>query len=144
MKHYVLGFLFTSNCDKVLLVKKNKPKWMKDRWNGIGGKVEEKETPMEAMKRETLEEVGMHYVWEQRGTFIHPGGTVFVFASVVEGSSISYRQLEEEELRGFFLDELPKTVMKNLKYLIPLCLSTVKDFMLNQVSYGTGDTTVDG
>ena len=42
----------------VVLVKKNKPAWQKDKYNLPGGKIEEGETPLEAARRELEEETG--------------------------------------------------------------------------------------
>lgn len=53
---YVLGFLF-SNFD-VALIKKTHPEYQKGKLNGIGGKIEPRETPLEAMEREFFEETG--------------------------------------------------------------------------------------
>lgn len=50
--------LFNKNKDKLLLVKRNKKPY-KDCWNGIGGKIEENETPLEAAKRECIEETNI-------------------------------------------------------------------------------------
>lgn len=55
MKKYVVVFLFTKDYKKVLLVKRNKPPY-KDCWNGIGGKIEENETEVQATIRECYEE----------------------------------------------------------------------------------------
>ncbi len=144
MKHYVLGFVFNKTRDRVLLVQKQKPKWMRGRWNGIGGKVEAGETPMEAMMREGHEETHFRYLWRRGGTFICPGGTVFVFFAFYNKAEIPFQQVEDEPLMVFGIDSLPGAVMRNLRYLIPLCLSTVDTFLLNQTKYGTGDAEVDG
>ncbi len=45
-------------CDKLLLVRRNKRPY-KNCWNGIGGKIEENETPIEAAKRECMEETNI-------------------------------------------------------------------------------------
>lgn len=55
MKKYVVVFLFTKDYKKVLMVKRNKPPY-KDCWNGIGGKIEENETEVQATIRECYEE----------------------------------------------------------------------------------------
>ncbi len=55
MKKYVVVFLFTKDYKKVLMVKRNKPPY-KGCWNGIGGKIEENETEIEAAIRECCEE----------------------------------------------------------------------------------------
>ena len=58
MKKYVVIFLFTKDYKKVLMIKRNKPPY-KDCWNGIGGKVEENETEIQAAIRECHEETGI-------------------------------------------------------------------------------------
>lgn len=55
MKNFVVIMLFTKDYKKVLLVKRNKKPY-KGCWNGIGGKVENGETEIEAAKRECFEE----------------------------------------------------------------------------------------
>jgi len=56
VKNYVLGFMFDSYYRRVLLIAKNHPEWQKGRLNGIGGKIEDNESPMHAMEREFREE----------------------------------------------------------------------------------------
>lgn len=53
---YVLGYAFFGN--KVLLINKARPDWMKGKWNGLGGHVEleKNEYPIDAMVREFEEE----------------------------------------------------------------------------------------
>ena len=55
MKKIVVIFLFTKDYKKVLMVKRNKPPY-KNCWNGIGGKIEENETEIQATIRECYEE----------------------------------------------------------------------------------------
>ena len=55
MKKFVVIFLFTKEYKKVLMVKRNKPPY-KNCWNGIGGKIEENETEIQATIRECYEE----------------------------------------------------------------------------------------
>ena len=61
MKKYVVIFLFTKDCKKVLMVKRNKPPY-KNCWNGIGGKIEENETEIQAAIRECYEETSIKLV----------------------------------------------------------------------------------
>jgi len=58
-KRYVVGFLFDTKRRFVLLIKKNKPKWMYGLYNGVGGLVEKNESLNEAMIREFTEETGL-------------------------------------------------------------------------------------
>lgn len=58
MKKYVVIFLFTKDCKKVLMVKRKKPPYQ-NCWNGIGGKIEGNETEIQATIRECYEETGI-------------------------------------------------------------------------------------
>jgi 8-oxo-dGTP diphosphatase len=60
MKNYVVGFMFCKEVDKIVLIKKNRPQWQKDQWNGVGGHIESYEKPMDAMIREFREESGVN------------------------------------------------------------------------------------
>ena len=65
---YVLGFMFNEAESKVLLVWKNRPAWQAGKLNGVGGKIEAGETPVQAMNREFAEETGFvskHYIPEE-------------------------------------------------------------------------------
>ncbi len=53
---YVLGFCFDFGYHNVLLIEKQRPTWQMGKLNGIGGKIEEGETPAAAMTREFWEE----------------------------------------------------------------------------------------
>ena len=57
-KNYVVIMLFNKDYSKLLLIKRNKKPY-KGCWNGIGGKIENDETPLEAAKRECMEETGI-------------------------------------------------------------------------------------
>ena len=58
-KRYVLGFVMDEKKERIVLVHKNRPNFQVGKLNGLGGKIEEGETPVEAMKREILEESGL-------------------------------------------------------------------------------------
>ena len=49
MIKYVTGFLFSPDKQSVVLITKNRPKWQENKLNGVGGKIELNETPLEAM-----------------------------------------------------------------------------------------------
>jgi 8-oxo-dGTP diphosphatase len=56
MTEYSTGFMFEGT--RVALILKQRPKWQRGRLNGVGGHIEEGETPAQAMAREFEEETG--------------------------------------------------------------------------------------
>ena len=56
MKEYVLGFLFSADLERVVLVEKSKPAWQRGLLNGVGGAIEPGESPAGSMDREFHEE----------------------------------------------------------------------------------------
>jgi 8-oxo-dGTP diphosphatase len=64
MKRYVVGFLF-DGAGSVALIKKSKPAWQRGLLNGLGGHIEDGESPATAMSREFLEEGGVEIVPER-------------------------------------------------------------------------------
>jgi len=59
MIKYVVGFLFSPEMDKVVLIEKTHPDWQKGLLNGVGGKIEMDEEPNICMIREFEEEAGL-------------------------------------------------------------------------------------
>lgn len=59
MKYYVLGFAFSEELHRVVLIKKNRPEWQAGLFNGVGGKVEPDEAFSNAMSREFEKEAGL-------------------------------------------------------------------------------------
>ena len=56
---YVVGFILSNDKQNILLIRKNRPEWQKGFLNGIGGKIEKDEIPLEAIIRECYEECGL-------------------------------------------------------------------------------------
>lgn len=141
MKHYVMGLVFNYDRDRVLLIEKLRPEWMKGRWNGIGGKIDDEDgTPMAAMHRESKEECGHSYLWKLKVIFTCPGGTVYVYAAIYPHNIIDYKQMEDEKLQVFELSLVPDSIMSNLKVYIPLCLSSFEfPILINQLNLGVQD-----
>ena len=64
MTNYCLGFAFDVR-GNVALIRKNRPEWQAGKLNGIGGHVEERESPIDAMVREFREEAGLEIPFDQ-------------------------------------------------------------------------------
>lgn len=126
MRHYVMGFCFDPVGENVALILKDKPARMAGNWNGIGGHIEEGETPLAAMRREWKEETGHKLLgwasnndWTHTITDVCPGGTIYVFCAFATDIT-EIRSVTREEVGIHPVDDLPKNMMNNLKWMIPL------------------------
>lgn len=115
---YCLGFMFDKDREQVLLIRKHRPTWMKGRLNGIGGKVEVGESPLQAMHRESIEECGVDCDWKTFGILIHGRVGICLFEGSYQGGEIA--SLTDEAVAWYETHDLPITVMDNLRWLVPL------------------------
>lgn len=121
---YVVGFAFWSRGSRwaVNLIQKQRPDWQKGKWNGIGGHVEDEETPAKAMVREYREETGDFVLSWEKFLQIETEYSVIHFFRSFEVTT-NARTVTDECVRWFFPEALPKTAIPNLKWIIPLALS---------------------
>ncbi len=128
MDNFVLGFCFTEDKNQVLLANKLRPEWQKGCLNGIGGKIEPGETPLDTMIRESIEEAGLKFIlWTEIGVMRGTNDDkhkfecfIFVaFSDRVKG----FKQIEDEILDLKHIDDIwyHKTV-RCLEFLIPMLL----------------------
>jgi 8-oxo-dGTP diphosphatase len=125
MKEYVLGFMFSSEKERVVLIKKTKPEWQAGFLNGIGGKIEEGESPIDAMVREFHEEADViTYNWTPFAVMTNSQFTVHCFKTTTVIID-EVKSKTEEEVVVVFVDEIGiglHTVIPNLHWLIPMAL----------------------
>lgn len=123
---YVVGFLFDSTRTRVVLVKKNRPAWQAGMLNGVGGRIEAGEEPLGAMVREFFEEAGALVpadAWQNVAVLDYPVGRVHFFAAFNDEAFYATHTAGDEEIRVIDVDILSICrVIRNLNYLIPLCL----------------------
>jgi len=125
----VLGFAFSFNHQQVALIKKNRPSWQKDKYNGIGGHIESYELINEAMSREFAEETGVITSPSSWKCFGKMGGNnwdVWLFAAELDLEKIKSKTDEEVEIwtipasyEGYKNDN----IIVNLSWLIPTALN---------------------
>jgi len=134
MKEYVLGFAYDQNTNRYALIRKNKPEWQKGLINGVGGKIEENEIPIDAMIREFREEAGMKtefWQWKHFCSMQGPDFKVYVFLTLSSDESAIYSATDEEvvfkSLREILANK--REYISNIPWLI---LMSDDDDALNQ------------
>lgn len=117
--------MFNPNETDVLLIVKNKPKWQFGKLNGIGGKIEEKETPLQAMIREFKEETGIECKeWKRVTVMIGEDWEVQVFTTI-SSKVFDFKTMTDEEVLLIPISELDSyDHISNLRWLIPMCLDS--------------------
>ena len=133
MKEYVLGFLFSPDKKEVLLLKKEKPAWQKDMWNGVGGKVEEGEASIQAMAREFEEEAGVQIdTWIAFAEMSGTGWHIDCFHAVSENIWKAFPQVAEdgettEDVHVFPVGNIPQNIVAEVAWLVPLALNSTAE-----------------
>ncbi len=125
---YVLGFLFNQNKTEVVLIKKNRPDWQKGKLNGVGGhiKIDECETPINAIRREFEEEAGVDVIrWTVR-VIMHGKDNndnlwrVWCFFAFDKINNV--KSITDEQIRIVPVNNLPENIIPSLRWIIPMCL----------------------
>lgn len=127
MKHYVAGFLFDEEFEKVALIKKNRPEWQAGFFNGIGGKIELDENPRAAMIREFKEEAGMDIeMWESFAVLRADDWIVYMYWA--NGDLSKLQSLTDEPVSVWEIHELTElNVIPNLRWLVPMAIDMAKN-----------------
>lgn len=138
MKRYTVGFVFDKGLRNVLLVGKTHPEWQNGKFNGLGGRIEEGESPIQCMVREVKEEADLFIAeakWKEIAS-IEVGSEVGVifFATEYEEDKGNAVAMTEEKVEWFPSDKLPANVISNVRWLVPLAIDM----------FGVQDTPGDG
>jgi 8-oxo-dGTP diphosphatase len=137
-KEYVAGALFSEDLKAVALIHKNRPDWQANKINLIGGKIEIlpnvesilMETALEAMTREFLEETGIYNDSWKKFCYLHDDifnktfGVHYFYA--ISDDVYKIESKTDELVAVYPTDKLPKNVVPNLKWLIPMALTIIK------------------
>jgi len=126
MNHYVLGFAFSSDLERVILIQKRKPDFQHGKLNGVGGKIEASDTSAEnAMMREFSEETAVYIgAWTNFVTMTGPDWKCLCFFTILSNSVFdSAKTAEHEFIVRCKVNDLPAACMRNLHWLIPMALN---------------------
>jgi len=127
MRNYVLAFMVDATKNQILLIKKKRPAFQAGKMNGIGGKIEGDETPVEAIIREVEEETGLkttEYEWANFGEMRLPdGGKVHLFKTFRDDLENALSMTDEEVVvMDIDYNVLKPLVMPNLIWLIDVAM----------------------
>lgn len=128
MLQMVLGIVYDQQ-RQVVLIRKDRPSWQAGRLNFPGGKVEEGERPVDAVRREVHEETGLDIVgWEPVATLIGPTWNIHVYSCEVLDATIA-RTMESEQVLIVDMSDmygdgylLWTEVLPNLRWMLPLAM----------------------
>ena len=121
---YVLALLFTPDREKLVLIRKTRPAWQAGRVNALGGKVAPGESAAAAASREVLEEAGVDVAedaWRELLVWHDPVYRMHVLRAFDEAAARA-RTAEDQEVFLAAVDDLPRSLVDNLRWLIPLSL----------------------
>lgn len=125
---YVAGFLFDPTFRYVAMVLKKRPAWQADKWNAVGGHVEDGEPAGAAMAREFHEEAGiLHYRWQHFATIVADGAGAQLNAYFAVGAEDEYIRSNTDEqvdwlpIKGVREGQWP--VVTNTRWLLEMALS---------------------
>ena len=122
-KHrYVLGFLFDDARERVVLLLKTHPEWQKGWYNGLGGKIENGESPIAAMRREAIEEANCDVKWEHYHTLSGGNYSVRCYRAFNNGALESIIPMTDEKPLIVDLCNLPRRLVQRAYYLIMTAL----------------------
>jgi 8-oxo-dGTP diphosphatase len=142
MVDYVLGFAFDERKEHLLLIKKTKPAWQKGFLNGIGGKIEEGETPHDSMIREFKEECDIDTIWREWKYFAtmrsksDDGFNIWCFKTFMSFDKLNnFKTTTEEVVDMYTVDGIRSQnypLLSNIRWLVEAALDDNggKDFEL--------------
>lgn len=120
--------------DKKILLARKKRGFGFGKWNGVGGKVEEKETPEEAMIRETQEEISVTPIEYEKIGIIR--FVEYIKEELITNDMHLYiatkwqgvpKESEEMQPKWFSINNLPwEEMFSDDKYWLPLVLKGKK------------------
>jgi 8-oxo-dGTP diphosphatase len=127
---YTVGFAFTHDLRMVALIHKNRgPTPVIGKLNGIGGKLELDESPVQCQRREFLEETGVDITeerWKHTVTLRKPEWMIFFFRTdLTPEEATALRSMTDEKVELLWVAGIQDYwTVRNLRWLIPMQLDT--------------------
>jgi len=143
-KHLCVADVFLENEDnEILMIKRDEnKKVLPGFYNGIGGKLEQGETPIQAVLREADEEAGAKTITNLkiRGNLTVKDKfgiwQVYIFQGNIRKNDISINSIPEGKLEWIPKNDLKKyNLVEDLKHWLPIMLADPKIFQFVNIEY---------
>jgi 8-oxo-dGTP diphosphatase len=124
-QEYVVGFIFSEDKKQVALIRKNRPEWQAGLLNGVGGKIDNNESPISCMSRECQEETNAIIPiteWNAYAEFFGDWGKVYVFSTTFDLELLESPESEKIEIHQVN-DLTNQKLTPNVSFLIPMALT---------------------
>lgn len=122
MTKHCVGFAFDAQGKHIVLIRKNRPAWQRGLLNGVGGHIEENESPHAAQAREFKEETGIESYasnWKEFALLTGTGYELHCF-SLFSNEIYYLADKTDEKLGVYSINELSSlSTIPNLQWLIP-------------------------
>lgn len=109
-KSFVVGFMFSPDKKQVVLIKKKRPDWQLDKWNGVGGMKEKEDfNSHAAMVREFKEETGVETNcddWKILINLMNENDEKITFFKCFSKDYNKVKNLTDEEIRVIFVSSV--------------------------------------
>ena len=131
--HYTVGFLFSSDKKKVVLIRKNRPTWQSGRLNGVVGHVQDGETAEVCMHLEFHEGVWYNFLsaptWHRYATMDSKDFVIDCFAATGDVNACHGKTDEAIEIIEVNQINALRVVdmIENLPWLIAMAIDFLED-----------------
>ena len=125
LPRYCVGFMFSPDMTRVVLIRKKRPDWQAGRLNGVGGHIDDNEAPIKAMRREFKEEAGVDFAdWQPVAMLECPDALVWFFWAKGE-QYFEARTMTDEGIEKVYVKWAMDTdeVLPNIPWLVQMARS---------------------